>query len=218
MLTRTSKLFGVTLTLGIVFLTGCSPKEGASPGKFRTVTVQPVTHFGQVLDEDTGPQEVVYALLRAIRDDALATSKAQREAAIDIQFDLAAANIIQARNVTGLSADEYVDRVVRHWTPTVAFYADDLESDWDKARPRLQKTTLRKSDLGSGPVADCEVLMELADPGGDPNAQVLLFVWMAKDHDLWRVIHLGFKNNVRSIEGLRALAFGARSRPSAGGQ
>ena len=216
MLTRTSKVFGVTITLGAAFLTGCSPKEGASPSKFRSVTVQPVTHFGQVLDEGATAAQVAYVLLRAIREDALATSKEERKAAIDIQFDLAAVNIIQARNLTGLSREEYVDGVVRHWTPTVSYYAHDLESNWDKAQPRLRKTTSRQSDLGNGLTTECEILMELADPTGDPNAQVLMFIWMAKDHDLWRVIHLGFKNNVRSIADLRALAMAARSQAPAG--
>jgi hypothetical protein len=42
--------------------------------------------------------------------------------------------------------------------------------------------------------------MELDDPTGDPNAHVVMFVWLAKDEGYWRVVQLGFDNATRVLK------------------
>jgi hypothetical protein len=46
---------------------------------------------------------------------------------------------------------------------------------------------------------ECEVLMEVDDPSGDPNARVVMIVYLARDKGFWRVLHLGFDQTRRSI-------------------
>ena len=43
-------------------------------------------------------------------------------------------------------------------------------------------------------VRECEVLMEVADPAGDPNGGVVMAIHLVKDSGFWRVMHLGFEN------------------------
>ena len=46
-------------------------------------------------------------------------------------------------------------------------------------------------------VAECEVRMQLEDRSGDPQARVILIVWLARDRGMWRVLHLGFDQTTR---------------------
>lgn len=167
-------------------------------------TVKTVSHYGQVLDRDALPEQVAFVALRAIRDDFFADSRGARREALMRQFDVCAADVIQARNRTSVTRDEFIYEVVNHWTPTVSHYAEQFDFDWDTAREKLVRVDA--PSVGSTGSQECEVRMELQDPGGDPNAQVVMIVWLAKDGGFWRVVQLGFDNGRRSI--------GAESRMS----
>ena len=166
----------------------------------RDVTVRTVTHYGVTLDQEATPQQVTYVLLRAIRDDFLAKDKAAGDAAIDPQLDVCAANEIYAMYPTNLDRAESIYKVARRWTPTVAHYVHDFETEWAKAESRFTK-------LGPQPVTgsttganECQVIMELADPSGDPNANVLLVVRLVQDRGYWRVFRVGFTPMKRSLK------------------
>ncbi len=182
--------------------TGCSRDVRLAGKNIRSVTVGPVSHYGMTLDANATPKEVVYVLLRAIRDDFLASTPEERQAALDKQFDICAANVIQSRNHTSLARDEFVHNVVYRWTPTVSHYVHDFDTEWEKTRPRLLRRVSKPDSGASNEFEECEVLMELNDPSGDPNAGVVMIVWLAKDSGYWRVLHLGFDRTTRSIASL----------------
>jgi len=165
----------------------------------KDVTVRAVTHYNVTLDEAATPEQVAYVALRAVRDDFLATDTEEREAALDRQFDVCAADVIATRNRTGLKRDEFVYAVVHRWTPTVSHYVADFETDWEAAAERFVRTDPRLSKESHSDAMECEVLMEVNDPSGDPSAHALLVVYLAQDGGFWRVIHLGFDPTRRSI-------------------
>jgi len=197
-----SRAWIVALTisgLGLTLWGGCSRDVRLAGRKLRSVTVGTATHYGVTLDQNASPQQVTYVLLRAIRDDFLARSEPEREAALDKQFDICAANRIAARNRVPANRDELIYNVVYRWTPTVSHYAHDFETEWGKAQERFVlkgPRPLRGSN--NGPM-ECEVLTEVDDPGGDPNARVVLAVYLVQDNGFWRVLHLGFDTRRRSI-------------------
>jgi hypothetical protein len=196
----------VVSAVGLVVFPACSRDVRLAGKEIPTVTVQPVTHYGITLDDDATPEQVAFVALQAIREDFLAEDEAARHEALDVQFSIAAANEIQARNRTSMSRDEFVYNVVYRWTPTVAYYVDDFPTDWESAEPRLHRrsVTMLSSKAEAEDAEDrCEVAMEVADPGGNPDAEVVLLVWLAKDKGLWRVTHLGFDPRARSIEARR---------------
>jgi len=166
----------------------------------RSPTVKSVSLYGLTLDQKASPEQVAFAALRAIREDALAPDSASREAALDKQFDLCAADVLGARNRSSVLRDQYLHGVVYHWTPTVAHYAQGLETEWEKAAARLVKSDIASPKEGKDSVKECEVLMQLADPSGDPNASVVLVVWMVQDGGYWRVTHLGFDAARRTLQ------------------
>jgi hypothetical protein len=176
---------------------GCSGDTRLAGHKIRSATVRSVTHYGVTLDQQAAPEQVAFVVLRAIRDDVSAKTKEDREAALDKQFDLCAANVLQKRNRTSMPRDEFVHSVVYHWAPTVSHYVGDFETEWDKAAARLVHGRLAKDSKTN--LEECEVQMELADPRGDPKARVVMVIWLVKDEGFWRATHLGFDSTRRSV-------------------
>lgn len=179
---------------------GCNRDVRLAGRKVQHIEVRSVSHYGLILDEQATPQQVAFVALRAIHDDFVAKTDPERDEALQKQFDVAAANVIQSRNQTMLSRDEFLYNVVYRWTPTVSHYVQDFETEWETASLRLVHRDLLVGQLSDASTPECKVMMEVDDPKGDPNARVVLIVWMAKDTGLWRVIHLGFDTQRRSIE------------------
>ena len=184
--------------LGSVLCGGCSRDVRLADRKLRSVTVQTVTHYGLTLDQSASPQRVAYVLLRAIRDDFLARSEADRETALDKQFDICAVNVIATGNRAYANRDELIYNVVYRWTPTVSHYVHDFETEWEKAQERLVLRGPRPLQGSQDGLMECEVLMEVDDPSGDPNARVVMVAYLAQDKGFWRVLHLGFDQRSRS--------------------
>ena len=193
-------LIGLTSTAAgaLAVWCGCGGDARLAGQKIRSATVRSVTHYGVTLDQQAAPEQVAFVLLRAIRDDVSAKSKEEREAALDKQFDLCAANVLQKRNRTSMPRDEFIHSVVYHWAPTVSHYVGDFEMERDKAAARFVRKT-PKTEAKASP-EECEVHMELADPSGEPKARVVVVIWMVQDGGFWRVTHLGFDPSRRSIE------------------
>ncbi len=183
----------------LVVAGGCERNVRLADHKLRHPVLKTVTHYGKTLDEKASPADVTYVLLRAMRDDFLASTDEERQRALDVLFDICAANELEAQQRTSLARDEYLYEVVYRWTPTVAHYVGDFETDWDKAAARLE-TTNRRPAKGSTPdVEAVTVLMAVADPSGHPNAGVVLKVTLVTDKGYWRVLNVGFDSARRSL-------------------
>jgi len=184
---------GVGLAVGIVVMSvsGCQRDVRLADKKLRNPTVRAVTAYEITLDAQATPEQVAYVVLRAAVDDFRAPNDQAREKALDIQFDICAANEIQRLNTTSLQPEEWLYEVVNHWTPTVSHYVDDFPRTWTEAHERL---VLRGPTESTEGVEECEVLIEVDNVkvGRDPNARVVIVIWLAKDNGFWRVVHLGF--------------------------
>lgn len=191
-------LVGIVLVVGFT-LTGCKRDVRLAGRKIRSVSVGAVTHYGVALDKEATPEQVAYVVLRAIRDDFLAKTPEERDAALDVQLELSAAGAIQARNRTGTPKDEFVYNVVYHWTPTVSHYVKDFETDFEAAKARLRVTIPRAVKGADAADEQCHVLMEVKDPSGDPNAQAVMVIRMVREQGYWRVTNLGFEPTMRKV-------------------
>jgi len=192
---------------------GCRQDAVLGNRSIKTVTVRSVTHYGVTLDQNAAPNEVAYVALRAIRDDFLAKTPAERDVALDTQFDLVAANVLGQRNRSPLTRDEWVNQVVYLWTPTISHYVRDIETDLDGLKSRLVVSKVRETNG----TKECNVFLEVADPSGDPNARVVLAVYMAQDSGHWRVLHFGFVQDRRSISTRAVTPTEKESQTRAGG-
>lgn len=191
---------GMGLACGLVVVSGCNRDVRLAGRKLRNVTVRDVSHYGVTLEKAASPRQVAFVALRAVREDFLAANDAEREAALDKQFDVCAADVINARNLTGMNRSEFIHNVVYRWTPTVSHYVHEFETSWERAEERL---VVRDKGPAKEPVEEavkCEVAMRVSDPNGNPKAGVVLLVWLARDNGYWRVVHMGFDPTRRSIK------------------
>ena len=192
------------VAFGAAIWCGCERDAHLAGQKLRHATIKTVTYYGVTLDQNATPEQVAFVALRAIRDDFLAKTPAEREAALDKQFDVCAADAIASRNRSALSRDELVHYVVSEWAPTVSHYVADIDIEPGKAVARMVNRGAAKPVFDEVP--ECELALEVADPGGDPMARVVMLIWLARDSGYWRVLHFGF-------EPKRALAVGGAVAP-----
>ncbi|MHC4695687.1 MAG: hypothetical protein ACYTFA_02970 [Planctomycetota bacterium] len=187
------------VSIGLAGPLGCDRNPRLVGKDIRNVTVRAVTHYGITLDEDAAPKKTAFVLLRAMWEDFFAEDEAQRKAALDVQFDVAAANAIAGRNPTSLGRNEIVYQTVHRWTPTVSHYVHDFETEWEQANGRLIEVgPIQGRGAGSGG-AEFQALMEVADADADPNARVMLVVQLVQDTGLWRVTQVGFIQGARGL-------------------
>jgi len=220
----------ITLLALIVFVVGIAPsgckRDARLAGRNipENVQVHSVTHHGQTLDESATPEQVAFVLFRAIADDFEADSPEAREEALAVQFDLCAAGEIAKTKLPSRLLDEHIYKVVYHWTPTISHYVPDFPKDWDSASKRLVR---RASPKSAGGAEECEVLLQVDDPHAfrdgkpDPNASVVIVIWMVKEGGYWRVTHPGFEqlNHPKELRRIRRVDAGgaAPNGISAGG-
>jgi len=186
---------------------GCRRDVRLAGKKVRSLQVRTVEHYGVVLNQDASPQEVAYVLLRAIRDDVNAASPAEREAALDVQFDVCHPGSISGSSRPGVKRDEVVHLVVTHWAPALAYYVDSF--DFDPAEAKSRMTVSPTKVLGDGR-RSCSVYLPVDDPNGDPKARVIAAVVLIRakpgggpssgtdgDTGYWRVNRVGFRLGTR---------------------
>jgi len=165
-----------------------------------TVPVRTVIDSGLTLDENATPQQVVYALLQAIKDDVRAGHDQEaRQRAIDRQLALCAPVEIDLRFGGPRSIEtreQAVYRVVNLWGAVVGYYADSLDGDLAAMSADMEVTALppgRSDRAGTGELR--KVILPLPDPQApdDPRRRARLRVDLARESDRWRVCHVGYE-------------------------
>ncbi len=184
----------------VAMLSGACDRDARLAGrKLRDPKLRAVTHYGVTLDQNASPDQVAFVLLRAMRDDFLAKTETDREKALDIQFDVSAAGFLAVGHGGGIDRLETLYRIVHHWTPTVSHYVDDIYTDWAKAQARFKSVGPTPLPNRTDGAQKCQIITQLADPSGDPNANVLLAIHLVQDSGYWRVANLSFVQRAREL-------------------
>ena len=89
---------------------------------------------------------------------------------------------------------------VRLWAPTLGHYVQSFDLTFEEAQERMLRdpvpTSSRANQCGSDEV---NVLFEAQDPGGDPNASVVIRVRLVQQEGRWRVWWVGFDRSQRHL-------------------
>lgn len=194
------------MAITVAWVGGCKRDVRLADHRVRHPEVRTVSHYGLTLDESATPQQVSYVLLRAMHDDFTAKTKDERESALDVQFDVCAAGAIAQRNPTSLPRDDYLYTVIYRWTPAVSHYVESFPKDWAQAKVRFVRSLNKSSGGDEAAATEARVYIELQDPSGDKNAQVVLVVGLVKDNGFWRVLELDYDYKRRSISGRESVA------------
>ena len=162
------------------------------------VVVETVSDQGVELGPQASPQDVVYVLLHAIRDDVLAgADREARRQALLRQMGVCDADYIYElyQSIMGpravYSRDEWVYKKVHLWAPTLAYYVDSFDCDLGSAKARMSvRPTSRRENW---PGETVQVDLPAADRAGQPGADVVVRVRLHKHQTgHWRVFHAGF--------------------------
>jgi hypothetical protein len=132
----------LSLSAVLAGIGGCGSEEP----KVSPPAIETVEAYGQTLDESATPEQVVFVLLQAIRDDfhtSPENSKA-REELVDLQYKLSAYSALKRRLTEanrirpGMNAAEVVRELVYHWTPILAHYVESFDEDFEQARRKMR--------------------------------------------------------------------------------
>jgi hypothetical protein len=186
-------------------MTGCRQPVDIPPTDVKTVEA-----YGVKLDELATPQQVVYVLLRSIREDVEAAQAGDRERqkqAFRTTFALGAYSEIERRLARGLGEgkgddlgelrDKRIHDVINHWAPIAAHYVRSFDLDEKTAVAAMHEAA---ASNGSGASV---VLYEVAhDPAAtDPAARqpAILEVTLVRERatggsqEYWRVVRVAFR-------------------------
>ena len=196
----------IGLAVSVMPLGGCQDPDLADQEIPHLAIEAVTTPYGVTLDENASPQQVVYAFLRAARDDFLAAQAGrsdEQKAAFFLQIQLAAANRIK-RNLDRLYArdrlpvehnrDEAVYKAARAWTPVVAHYIEDFAGD-EAAMTAAMRTQEQRRDGKP----EASVLYDVSRD--DSAATVLATLVREADDDgksYWRILRVGFARPART--------------------
>ena len=162
------------------------------------VDLKPVEAFGRVLDEQAPPQDVVFVLLQAIRQDVAASRARDRKAelkAMEIETSLAAPEsmLTAYRRVlergalpVEITAEMAVHKLVRMWAPMLAHYQKAFDTDYDAAVANMAVHRQPNS-------IDAVVLYDVPSVTGDPPATIK--AEMRREKELWRIRRLSFSDD-----------------------
>ncbi|KAA0223452.1 MAG: hypothetical protein KJ057_05275 [Phycisphaerae bacterium] len=189
---------------------GCGRDARLAGKHIRDVQVRAVEHFGIHLDAAASVEQVVEVLLRALHADVNAPTRADRDAAIDIQLDVCAAETLNRRKHDGQTREEWLYQVVSSWAAAVAHY---LRGDESRLSAVLGSVVVVEHEDGGEPVA--EARLTLADPA-DPRGGVYAIVRLVREGaagdsvaeaaKFWRVSGIYFQPGRRPAPALDGIA------------
>jgi len=200
----------VSLVVAIVSaccLPGCQKNVEIPP-----IEVKDVEAYGMTLDESATPQQVVYVLLRSLRDDfeaAQARDRERQKEAMRTTFSLAAFSEIekrlartfaQAEGKTGTELGAHRDRkiydVINHWTPIVGHYVRGFDLEMATAIAKMKVVT---PENGSSAHVYYDVSHDPQETDPAKQQRATLDVELAKEKATagarmyWRVVRVAFR-------------------------
>jgi hypothetical protein len=209
----------VALLAGGSLLPGCSRNARLADKRVGEFRVQTVTDQGIELGPQADPRDVVFVLLKAIRDDLKAGNDLnRREQALDRQYAVSDPDFIYKlyqdvfKSRANKSREEWVTEYVRKWAPTLGHYVDQF--GFDRAEGVAMMLASDISGKSERSVEDTLLVeLPLTDPGGSPHAAVLAQVRLHKTKEgYWRVFQVGFS---RKRPRVSEFTIPATSRPAA---
>jgi hypothetical protein len=186
----------------VLLLVPACRDQDAPPETIKSVSVGPVVLYDMTLGPDATPQQVTYAMMRAIRDSIDAGQKrdrAARDQALNNQLALAAVTHIYRNNrrqadpaqASQEDIDTTVYKVVRFWAPIVSRYVGSFSGGPDDVMKAMRVQPHGSEELS--------VLYDVVDPVD--QSKVTLNVYLVREQGttaphtsqkFWRVRALAY--------------------------
>lgn len=142
---------------GLLALTGlaagCTHRTQPPASDFLPAENEAVSAYGMTLDETATPEQTVWALLMAIRDDVTTPiNSAKWQELIRLQCRLANVELLRRRLESGNEAsrqksEEMFFGVVKGWAAALNYYAEHFDHSLEQARRRIAVRQATDSNL-----------------------------------------------------------------------
>lgn len=199
-------LFVISVT---IVLSGCTAEDQIPVAKTEVVSAYKLT-----LDENAGPKQVAYVLLRSLADDVKAAQSfkhAEQKEALHRTFALAAHSEMERRLLVilktvkkdaslGDERDKKLYDIVDKWAPIVAHYVNSFDTELDAALAKM-----KSRDIADGKRVHVyyPVAHEAAAAEPEQVLDIELTQEPAGDVSYWRVARIDYvsKAQIPSILG-----------------
>ncbi len=183
-----SAVAGLCAAVMLVVVAGCQRDVRLADSKLRDVEVKTVQQYGLTLDKEASPKQVAFVLLHAMYQDFRAKDASARSKALDVQFEVCAADEIVAAARSNLKRKEVIYNLVYRWTPTVSYYIDSFPTTWDETEKHLTQSRIKPAKFSASGANMCEVVLPV-EGAGKSNAVVSML--LIQDKGYWRVFQVG---------------------------
>ncbi len=175
----------------LVLMGGCADRGRPSAGDFMPASNDVVTAYGMTLDENATPEQTVWVLLMAIRDDAQSrmNSPEWREH-IKLQCTLTHVEFLRRNAKAPLSSsDEAIFALVHGWAPALNYYVEHFDDDFESAKNRMSSQRIGSAQL-PGVGEDAHIVdYALTGTGLDSGVRIR-FVLSKTQKGYWRAFRL----------------------------
>ena len=188
----------------VALLTGGCDDPSLAGKDVPSSEVRTVESHGRVLDPQAPPEDVVFVLLQAVREDVQAARDRDKEAAkkaLRLEASLAAPewmysaykrNLQRAAMPVEVRPDVAVFKLVRMWAPMLAHYADSFDRDYQAA---VQNMLVRHQP------DQVEAVVFYDVPTASVDSPATVKVELRKEQEHWRVRRISYSDT--SVAALR---------------
>ncbi len=133
----------IVVATGVILACGCTDRRGQQISDYVPASNGVVTSHGMTLDENATPEQVVWVLLSAIREDVRTKVNTQDwKDLMKLQCQLANVELLRSRAGTAgrgrnLDSDGLFFSIVRGWAPALNWYAESFDDEFEAARARM---------------------------------------------------------------------------------
>ncbi len=129
--------------MGLILACGCTDRRGPQVSEYVPASNDVVTSHGMTLDENATPEQVVWVLLSAIREDVRTKVNTQDwKDLMKLQCRLANVELLRSRVDSigrGIKPDSdgLFFTIVRGWAPALNCYTDYFDDEFEAAKARM---------------------------------------------------------------------------------
>ncbi|MCH8963553.1 MAG: hypothetical protein IIB58_01220 [Planctomycetes bacterium] len=134
---------GIVVATGAVLACGCTDRRGQQVRDYVPASNDVVTSHGMTLDENATPEQVVWVLLSAIREDVRTkVNSPDWKDLMKLQCRLANVELLRSRaDAAGrsqyLDSDSLFFSIVRGWAPALNCYTESFDDEFEAAKARM---------------------------------------------------------------------------------
>lgn len=187
-------ILGPPTSLILAFtLGGCAGREKSQADRYLPPSNEAVTMYGMTLDEQAAPEQTVWALLMAVRDDVRSKMHSPEwDEAMRRQCRLTDVELLREVWAATKDVDQAVFEIILSLAPALNFYAEYFDEEFDAARTRMTLRATQDASLPRGKQALHMVNYVLDPDGPDPppglERGVTIQVLLSKtEQGYWRV-------------------------------